>query len=191
MTEGQYCNASGLRGAFFSYSGGPAPPGNPTSSAANAVDAAAGNFRLSLTAGPGGYAGGGLSFRRCVNASAWNALRFTAWAASGDQASCTFKLLLQTFEQWPATQNPPGSCSGTMSCYEFPTSPSITLTPTPTTFTVPFSALTAAATHAMPPPSEVVGLQWQLDSAAAAVDGGAQTACTVEVRIDDIDFVTQ
>ena len=40
-------------------------------------------------------------------------------------------------------------------------------------------------------PGQVVGLQWQLESGAAAEDGGIQPACSVEIRIDDIAFVTQ
>jgi hypothetical protein len=36
---------------------------------------------------------------------------------------------------------------------------------------------------------QIVGLQWQLESGAPLEDGGAQTACSVEVRIDDIDFI--
>jgi hypothetical protein len=185
-TDGRYCNASGLRGTVFSYSGPTADGGN-ISSNAHGVDALAGNFRLTLMAGRGGYAGGGISFDRCVNASASNAIRFTAWLTSGDQRSCVFRVLLQTLEQRPSSQSPPGLCDpATMSCYGFPASPSVALTTTPTTFTVPFSSLTPLATHANPIPGQLVGLQWELDSA-----GAAQPACDVEVRIDDIDFLTQ
>jgi len=46
----------------------------------------------------------------------------------------------------------------------------------------------AGGVHAMPIEGQIVGLQWQLDS-PAPVDAGAEAACTVEVRIDDIDFI--
>ena len=99
--------------------------------------------------------------------------------------SCTFEVRLQTFEQWPTTQFPPGGAiSGPANCYSFPGSPSITLTTTPTPFTVPFSQFTGA-THATPIQSQIVGLQWHLAA------GASQAACNVEVRIDDIAFVAQ
>jgi len=182
-TDGRYCNASGLTGTTFQYVG----PPNSGSSSGVGVDAPAGNLRLSLTAGPGGYAGGGIYFRRCVTVPASNAIRFNAWRASGDQRGCTFKLLLQTFEQWPTTQNPPGGCGSGTSCYNFPASPNIALASTPTMVTVALGAF-AGGVHAMPIEGQIVGLQWQLDS-PAPVDAGAEAACTVEVRIDDIDFI--
>jgi hypothetical protein len=194
-TDGKYCNASGLRGSIFSYSGGgpvTADDGGVVSSNAQGVDAPAGNFRLTLAAGPGGYAGGGISFDRCINASAFNALRFSAWIASGDLTGCNFKSQLQTFEQRPTTQSPPGSCDPDAgSCYNFPTS-IVTLGSTPQTFTIKFSDFTTGVTHANPVPGELVGLQWQIESAPPAdPDGGSQLSCSVEIRIDDISFVTQ
>jgi hypothetical protein len=184
MTDGKYCNASGLRGSVFSYSG-PTVDGGNVSSNAHGVMAAEGNFRLSLMAGPAGYAGGGISMDRCVNASSSTGIRFTAWLASGDQLNCTFKIQLQTFEQRPTSQSPPGACDmAAGSCYGFPASPSITLT----TYMFTFAELTTSATHANPIPGQIVGLQWQLESGAPLEDGGPQTACTIEARIDDIDF---
>jgi hypothetical protein len=43
--------------------------------------------------------------------------------------------------------------------------------------------LATRAMHAMPVPGQVIGVQWQLDA------GVSQAACSIEVRIDDIDFV--
>jgi len=148
-------------------------------------------LRLTLTAGPGGYAGGGLSFDRCVRVPAANALRFTAWLASGDQKGCSFRVMLQTFEQRPSTQSPPGGCaSDVSSCYNFPSSPNITLATTSTPLSVAISAFTTSVPHAMPIESQIIGLQWQLDSPAPVVDGGAsQVGCTVEAHLDDIDFI--
>ena len=192
MTDGKYCNVSGLRGSVFSYSG-PAPEdgGAPISSHAHGVDAPAENFRLTLMAGPGGYAGGGISFDHCVNAASFNALRFSAWVSGGDLTGCTFHAYLQTFEQRPASPAPPGGCTAA-TCYSFPASPDLApLATTPTTFTVPFSMLTSSATHTNPIPGQIVGLQWQVNSGPAPEDGGIQPTCTVEIRIDDVDFVTQ
>jgi hypothetical protein len=190
--DGKYCNTTGLRGSVFSYSG-PTVDGVNISSNSHGVDATAGNFRLTLMAGSTGYAGGGLAFDSCVNASSFNAIRFSAWMTTGDQMNCTFKIQLQTFEQRPLTQSPPGGCDlAAGSCYGFPASPSMTLTTTPQTFTFPFSMLTTSATHASAFQGQIVALQWQLESGAPLdPDGGAQTACSIEVRIDDVNFLTQ
>jgi hypothetical protein len=189
-TDGKWCNASGLRGSIFSYSGGPTVDGAVISSNAQGVDAPNGNFRLTLTAGPGGYAGGGVSFDRCVDVSSFNALRFTAYIASGDLTNCNFKSQLQTFEQRPNSQSPPGGCDPDAgSCYNFPTT-MLTLTTTPTPFTLPFSGFASSATQTNPAPGQIVGLQWQLESGMLPDDAG-QPTCTAEIRIDDIDFVTQ
>jgi len=151
----KYCNAACLRGSVFSYSGPTdADSGVNLSSAMHGVDAPAGNYRLSLTAGPAGYAGGGISFDSCVNATSFNALRFSAWIASGDITGCNFKVQLQTFEQRPTSQAPPGLCDTAVgSCYGFPASPNLTLTTTPTPITVPFADFTTNATHANPAPA--------------------------------------
>jgi hypothetical protein len=189
--DGKWCDASGLRGTVFSYSG-PTVDGGDISSHDHAVDATAGNFRLSLMAGSTGYAGGGLQFDHCVNATGSNALRFTATLASGDLTGCNFKVQLVTFEQRPLTPLPAGGCDPAAgSCYGFPTSPALAVTSTATPFTVPFTSFTTNAAHAAPVPGQIVGLQWQLESGAPLTDGGAQPACTVEIRIDDVDFVTQ
>jgi len=192
VTDGKYCNASGLRGSVFSYSGPAAEDGGaPISSNMHGVDAPAENFRLTLMAGPGGYAGGGISFDHCVNASSFNALRFSAWVSGGDLTGCTFQAYLQTFEQRPTSQAPAGGCSAA-TCYSFPASPDLApLSSTPKTFTVPFTMLTSSATHTNPVPGQIVGLQWQVNSGPALEDGGVQQSCMVEIRIDDVDFVTQ
>lgn len=192
--SGKWCDASGLQGSIFSYSGGPAPvDGGLMSSNDRGVDAPAGNFRLTLTAGSAGYAGGGLAFEGCVDVTQFNAYRFTAWLASGDLKNCTFKAQLQTFEQRPTSQSPPGACDpdAGVSCYQFPTSPAIALTGTAQTFTFAFTDFTTSFTHVNPIPGQLVGLQWQLESGAPTEDGGAQTECMGEIRIDDVQFITQ
>jgi hypothetical protein len=192
-TDGKYCNAAGLRGSVFSYSGGPTDPdGGLMSSNAQGVDAPNGNFRLTLTAAPGGYAGGGISFDHCVDVSAFNAFKFSAWIASGDLTGCPFVAELQTFEQRPVTQAPPGSCDPDAgSCYNFPSAP-VTLTTQMQTFTIPFSMFMTSATQTNPFPGQLVGLQWQFTSGPPLdPDGGAQPSCTAEIRIDDIGFIKQ
>ena len=109
-------------------------------------------------------------------------------------SGCNFKAYLQTFEQRPTDQAPGGSCDrpGGASCFNFPASPVVTgLSATPMTVTVPFSMFTVGVAHVNPFPGQLVGLQWQIDSGAPTTDGGPQPTCTGEIRIDDINFITQ
>ncbi|HEY7374260.1 MAG TPA: hypothetical protein VIF57_19010 [Polyangia bacterium] len=187
---GNYCNASGIHGSKFPYSKPASGDAAATASATADVDANAGNLKLTLTVGPGDYAGGGLAFDRCIDASAFNALRFTAYIASGDLTGCPFVSQVQTFEQRPLNASPPGGCDQDAgSCYSLPSAP-VTLTTSPQTFTLPFASFTPAGTN--PLGGQIVALQWQLTSGDAPDDAGSpQPSCTAEIRIDDIDFVTQ
>src|SRR4029079_16293403 len=102
--------------------------------------------------------------RLCPSARWFNALRSPAWVSMGSLTGCSFHAYLQTFEQRPTTQAPPGGCSAA-SCYSFPGSPDLApLSTTPTTFTVPFSSLTQSAAHTNPIAGQIVGLQWQVNS---------------------------
>jgi hypothetical protein len=186
--NGQYCNTDGLRGSIFGYSGGTAPLDGGPSSNGFGVDSNAGNFRLTLTAaGTMAYAGGGLAFFRCVDASAFNALRFTAFLASGDLTACNFVAQIRTFEQLPM---PMGGCDpdAGVSCYDYPSAPA-TLTSSVQTITLPFSSFTTSRTPMSPLAGQITGLQFQFTPMGA--DGGEDpTPCTAEIRIDDVDFVT-
>jgi len=185
-TNGKWCDASGLQGSRFSYSGGP----DGMSTNMNAVDTGMGNLLLTLTAGSAGYAGGGITFEGCVDVSTYNAISFTAFVSSGSVTGCNFKVQMRTFEQLPTSNNPPGGCDPDAgSCYGFPASPNLTLGSSAQTFTTKFADMTGA-THVNPIPGQLVGLQWQLESGMAATEGGAQPICTAEIRIDDIAFVT-
>jgi hypothetical protein len=190
---GRFCGASGLRASTYSYSGSGSGPDGVPSSHSKTVDVAAENFALMLTAAPSDYAGGGFAFEHCVNVSSFNAVRFSIALAAGDLTGCDLMLHLKTFEQQASSQSPPGGCDLTVSsCYTFPSAPLVlALTSTPQVVTIPFTDFVPAATG-LPAPQQVVGLQWQIQSAAPAdPDGGAQIGCTVELRVDDIDFVTQ
>ena len=104
---------------------------------------AAGNFRLTLMAGPAGYAGGGISFD-LRQRGVFQRLPLLAWIASGDITGCNFKLQLQTFSG-PTSQSPPGLCDRTRELLQLPTSP-VTLDAGPTTFTITFTDFTTSAT---------------------------------------------
>jgi hypothetical protein len=190
---GKFCDAAGLRGSTYSYSGSGSDADGGVSAHTHSVDTTAGNFVLNLTAVASDYAGGGFAFEHCVNVSTFNAVRFTIALASGDLTGCDLYVQLKTFEQQASTQNPAGGCDeSTTSCYTFPQATiTVPLTATAQTVTVPFSALAPAAAG-LPAPQQVVGLQWQIQSGAPLdPDGGAQIGCTAELRVDDIAFVTQ
>ena len=174
---GKWCNASGFHGSLFPYNG---VETNPTSITVNIDDE---SLRLGVTVSAGSYAGGGLAFESCLDASAFTGIKFTVAVAGGSLTGCGYEFQLQTFEQRPDTQNPAGACDqDTTSCYNFPAArnlPAPSEDPSkPTLVTLPFSSF---VNMMMPAPPQLVGLQWQVSSSSGA--------CTVELRIDDIDFI--
>jgi hypothetical protein len=184
-TPNKWCDVNGLDGGIFSYGGGPAPTdGGAASSGAVAVDPMA-RLVLNLTVAPTGYAGAGLSFDSCVDASGFNAIAFTASVTAGNLTNCVWQVQLQTQDQRPSNLTGPtgGTCNpdGGAGCYRFPAAP-LTM-PVAATYVVPFASFDNPASSPIATPTQVVGVQWQVNSA-----GGR---CMVELRIDDIRFVTQ
>jgi len=178
-TAAKWCDADGLDGGLSAYAGTP-------STAAAAVDTTAQNLKLNLMVVSGGYAGGRVNFDSCVDARAFNSVQFTASVTAGSLTGCSWQVQLQTQDQRPSTGTNPtgGTCnSTTTTCESYPVATLAAATATATTFTVRFSSFNNPATSAIATPSQIVGLQWQVDS------GGG--ACTVELRIDSIKFVTQ
>jgi hypothetical protein len=176
-----------LIGSKFSYAGPAAVDGGAMSTATAAVDTTAQNLHFTATVEPAGYAGAGLSFDECATAGAFNAIQFTLLGTTG---GCALELQLQTFDQKPTTGSPAGGCTGT--CQNYPKKTNL---PLPTSTTVKTTVTVGLNTTDLPlwtaaDASELVGLQWQVTVPAPA-DGGAQTACTVDLRIDDITFITQ
>jgi hypothetical protein len=109
---------------------------------------------------------------------------FSIAVASGSLSGCTYQLQLQTFEQRPTTQSPAGGCDqNTTSCYSYPAAtglpaPSTDIT-MPTVVNIPFTSF--ARSQNAPAPTQLVGLQWQVNSSSGS--------CTVELRIDDVGFI--
>jgi len=177
----KWCDVNGLDGAVFAYAG--AAPSTSTAM----VDTTARNLRLNFTVSAGQYAGGGVSFDSCVDASAFNAISFTASVAAGNLTGCVWQVQLQTQDQRPATQTDPtgGTCNAASAngCYRFPAA---TLTmPVAATYVVPFASFNNPAGSTIALPTQIVGVQWQANS-----QSGTGT-CTVELHIDDVRFVTQ
>jgi hypothetical protein len=178
-TTSRWCDAHGLDGGLSSFAG--------TGSTATAdVDTTARNLQLNLKVAANGYAGGRLNFDSCVDARNFNTLQFTASISMGSLTGCVWQVQLQTQDERPTTQTPMGgTCNATMeTCERYPAATLTAATATATTYNVRFTAFNNPAMSTVPTPSQIVGLQWQANSS----NGGS---CTVELRIDNIKFVTQ
>lgn len=178
-SSGKWCDASGFHGSQFSFPGSGADDTN-----AVMVDAADGSLKIQLTVSAGSYGGGGLAFESCLDASEFTGIKFSIAVSNGSLDGCTYQLQLQTFEQRPTSQAPAGGCDqNTTTCYRFPAAtnlPPPSTDPTmPTPVSISFSSFTGMMV--MPATAQLVGLQWQVNSSGAA--------CTVELRIDDVDFI--
>ncbi|HVV53450.1 MAG TPA: hypothetical protein VHO06_27580, partial [Polyangia bacterium] len=154
------------------------------STAAAAVDTTAQNLKLNLTVGAMGYAGGGMIFDSCVNASTFTSVQFSATLTAGSLTGCAWQVQLQTQDQRPSNATNPsgGTCNpdAGASCYRYPAATLAAPTATATTFTEAFTAFNNPASSPVATQSQVVGIQWQVNSSA-----GTGT-CTAEIRIDNI-----
>lgn len=180
-TPNKWCDVNGLDGDTFAYAGTP-------STSTVAVDTTARNLRLNFTVTAGQYAGGGVSFDSCVDASFFNAISFTASVTAGSLTGCVWQVQLQTQDQRPSNLIDPtgGTCNpdaGTGGCYRYPAA---TLAmPVAATYVVPFTSFNNPSSSTIPAAMQIVGVQWQANS-----QSGTGT-CTVELRVDNVRFVTQ
>ena len=176
-----WCNPDGLTGTLFSFSA--ATP----SAATAAVDTTAQNLKLNLTVGAAGYAGGGLTFDSCVNASSFTSVQFTAAITAGSLTNCTWQVQLQTQDQRDSTATNPsgGTCNAaTTTCYRYPAVTGLTApTAVASTYRETFTLFNNPSSSTIATPTQVTGVQWQVNSGSS----GAGT-CTVELRIDNVIF---
>ncbi len=192
VSLGKYCDGSGLRGSPFGFVGVSTSDAGQVLGGMATVDTAARNLKITLGVAPGSYAGAGISFESCVDASSFNALQFSAAITSGSLNGCVWQVQVQTQDQRPTTQTNPsgGTCDSTMmTCNQFPAATGLAVPgATAMTVTVPFANFTQNAEATMA--KQVVGIQWQANSAPPVdPNGGAQIGCNVEIRIDDIKFI--
>jgi hypothetical protein len=180
-TTEKWCDAHGLDGSVFSFAGA-------SSTATAEVNTTTRNLQLNLMVGAAQYAGGGVYFDSCVDARGFDAIQFTASLSGGSLAGCVWQVQLQTQDQRPTTQTNPtgGTCNAsTTTCYRYPAATLAAPTSATSTFTVAFSAFNNPAGSTIPTASQVVGVQWQVNSG----NSGSGT-CTVELRIDNVRFVS-
>ena len=159
------------------------------SAAAAVVDATAQNLKLNLKVGATGYAGGGLTFDSCVNATGFTSVSFTAAITAGSLTGCAWQVQLQTQDQRSSSATNPtgGTCNpdAGVSCYQYPAVASLTFpTATASTYTEAFTLFTNPSNSTITTRSQVVGVQWQVNSASSGTG-----TCTVELRIDNIKFL--
>jgi hypothetical protein len=156
---------------------------------AGTVDTAEKNLHFVGTINAGDYGGGGLSFYACASVASYTSVSFSlSGSLAGTAAECDLELQVQTFDQRPTTQTPPGGCdSSAGSCYGYPVktkigSPSSTATTIKLTL-ADFSKWSTANAK------QVVGLQWQVTvPTSATTSDAALPSCTADFRVDDVKF---
>jgi hypothetical protein len=178
-TTQKWCDASGLDGSLFEFNGTGSMATAEVSTTARALD-------LSLMVSAGQYAGGGVRFDSCVDARSFNSIQFTASLASGSLTNCTWQVQLQTQDQYGTVDTNPSGGTCASNCYRYPAASLTAATMTATMFTTRFTAFNNPSGSTTPMASQIVGVQWQVNSG----NSGSGT-CTVELRIDNVRFVTQ
>ena len=151
-----------------------------TPSTVSLVSGANGTPALQVVANPGlptdpsnTWFGFGLFFDSCVDASAYNAVKFTINGSLGD---CAIRFAVNSSETVSPADDPRGTCTEA-NC--FPPSTPITTTGT---MVVPFFGAPFPGSPNVVDPRSFVGIQWQMDTPFG-------TACTASFTIDDISFV--
>ena len=165
-----------LTGNVYQYAGGSASMNTAT------VAGSPAGLHLTGSVPASAYGGGGLTFFSCVTVASFTSIAFDVY---GSAAGCNVQLQIQTYDQRPVDQTPPGGCKadGGSSCFGFPVksqvvdlssavaSPGKTVSTTLASFTN-WSASTAG---------QVVGLQWQFTST-----GGT---CTPNATFTNVKFL--
>ena len=170
-------STGGIMGGPFAYAAPGLTP--PAFSLVAAADGGTGKA-LRVVANPGtptdpsnGYFGFGLYFLSCIDASAYNGIKFTI---AGDSGACSINFAPTFSEDLSHDSDPKGSCTAT-SCFP----PSLQLTGTGTK-SVRFADL-QGGNPGINDPAAIAGLQWQMNT-----PGGQP--CTADFTVTDISFVT-
>ena len=129
------------------------------------------------------YAGGGLTFLSCVKVSSFTKVQFDVY---GSGPNCAIELQLQTFDQRPTDQNPPGGCvkaTDGSGCFTFPLAKQVvdlsTSVTTPKTVTATLANFTNwSAAEA----GQIVGMQWQFTHSGSS-------DCAINATFTNIKFV--
>jgi hypothetical protein len=181
-SAGRWGSPSGLYGAIYGYNGANG------STMKGAVEGTPTGLHLTGSVVANDYAGGGLGFNVCASVATFTQIQFDI---SGPGApGCDLELQIQTFDQRPTSQTPPGGCTG--SCYNFPVVKKVVdvssaiATPMTVTKVLASDVSDWSAANA----KQVVGIQWQFTGTNIAPDpDGGVAACPVDVTITNIKFL--
>jgi len=183
-TSPKWGSSPALNGVVFGYSG------TNGSKVSAAVEGTPKGLHLTGSVFPSDYSGGGLGFNVCATVANFTQVQFDI---SGSGApGCDLEMQIQTFDQRPTTQTPPGGCdSSAGSCYGFPVVQKIVDVGAPiTTATTITKKLSDFSNWSTANAKQVVGIQWQFTGTNinTSVDGGA-TSCPIDVTITNIKFL--
>jgi len=165
-----------LTGNIYQYAGSGATI-NPAK-----VEGTPPGLHLTGTVPSANYGGGGITFLSCVTVASYTKVQFDAY---GSSPNCAIELQLQTFDQRPADQIPPGGCKsdGGTSCFTFPLMSKVvdlsTAVTTPKTVSVTLASFTNWTSAAA---GQIVGMQWQFTSSSGS-------SCSVNATFTNIKFV--
>jgi hypothetical protein len=118
-----------------------------------------------------------LTFLSCVTTASFTKISFNVYGTS----ACSIELQLQTFDQRPNNQTPPGGCDPSGTCFTFPAKSQVVSLSTSvaapgTAVSVPLS--TSGFTHwTAAVGTQVVGLQWQFTG-----------TCSIDATFTNIKF---
>ena len=176
--RGKWGDGAGLYGTIYQYAG-------PSSSMQTAtIEGSPAGLHLTGGVASNDYGGGGLGFSVCMTAADYTQIQFTIM---GQSPGCDIELQIQTFDERPSDQDPPGGCDS--DCYGFPVkkqavdlSSEIT---EPQVVTVPLTDFDGWSDSAA---KQVVGLQWQFSGTSVNNPDDGDT-CPIDVTISDARFL--
>ena len=130
------------------------------------------------------YAGVGISFADCIDASAFKGVSFSiAGSVSGCAMHFTATISEDTYNAGTADSNPQGVCTlGPLDCY----SPSVDLSGlavAPQTISFAWPAFTYGMPDQAVDPTKITGIEWSF-----AIAAGPNGTCAADVTIDDVSF---
>jgi hypothetical protein len=169
----------GIVGRIFSY---PLTASTMTAS----VEGAPVGLHMTGSLGSAGYGGGGIGINACASITAFKQIAFTYY---GTAARCNLTWMVQTFDQRPTDQVPPGGCDRTDAaatiCFLFPQigMGAVESVPStaPVTVTKPLASFSGWSDAKA---AQVIGLQWQFTNDGSMDDAGV--GCVPDLTITSI-----
>jgi hypothetical protein len=171
--------AGGIVGRIFAYP-------LTTSTMTAAVEGSPAGLHLGGSLGSAGYGGGGIGINACASIAAFKQIEFTYY---GSAAHCQLTWMVQTFDQRPTDQDPPGGCDRTDAsstiCFVFPQVGVGSVVATPSTSPVTLTkALATFSGWSDARAAQIIGLQWQFTNDGTTDDAGV--GCVPDLTITSV-----